>query len=101
MYLNYAENLFILSSTVTGCVSISAFASLVFVPVGITSTAVGINICGITAGFKSISQLKKKKKKHNKIVLLGKDMLNTIEFLTLIDSYISHDEFLLVNNVLR
>ena len=97
MYLNYAENLFILSSTVTGCVSISAFASLVFVPVGITSTAVGINICGITAGFKSISQLKKKKKKHNKIVLLRKD---TIEFLTS-KALISHDEFLLVNNVLR
>ena len=97
MYLNYAENLFILSSTVTGCVSISAFASLVFVPVGITSTAVGINICAITAGFKSISQLKKKKKKHNKIVLLRKD---TIEFLTS-KALISHDEFLLVNNVLR
>ena len=97
MYLNYAENLFILSSTVTGCVSISAFVSLVFVPVGITSTAVGINICAITAGFKSISQLKKKKKKHNKIVLLRKD---TIEFLTS-KALISHDEFLLVNNVLR
>ena len=36
--------------------------------------------------------------------MLGKDTLNTIEvliFKALIDSYISHDEFLLVNNVLR
>ena len=43
-------------------------------------------------------------KKHNKIVLLGKSKLETIEVLiskTLIDSYISHDEFVLVNNVLR
>ena len=43
-------------------------------------------------------------KKHNKIVLLGKPKLETIEVLiskTLIDSYISHDEFVLVNNVLR
>ena len=41
-YLNYVEHLFILVSTVTGCVSISAFDSLVSVPVGITSSAVGI-----------------------------------------------------------
>ena len=36
-YLNYVEHLLILVSTVTGCVSISAFASLVCVPVGITT----------------------------------------------------------------
>ena len=39
-----------------------------------------------------------------KIVLLGKDKLDTIEVLfskSLIDSYISHDEFESVNNVLR
>ena len=35
-YLNYVEHLLILISTITSCVSISAFASLVCVPVGIT-----------------------------------------------------------------
>ena len=35
---------------VTGCVSISAFASLVCVPVGITSSTVGTKMCAITAG---------------------------------------------------
>ena len=39
-YLNDVEHLLILASTVTGCVSISAFASLVAFPVGITSSAV-------------------------------------------------------------
>ena len=37
-------------------------------------------------------------------MLLGKDKLNTIEVLTskfLTDSYISHDEFVSVDNVLR
>ena len=51
--------------------------------------------------YKSI--IKKKSKKHDKIVLSGKDKLNAIEFLiskALIDSYISHDEFVLVNNYL-
>ena len=104
-YLNYAKNVLILSSTVAVCVSISAFASLVCIPVGITSSAVGINICAITAGIKKYkSIIKKKKKKHNRIMLLGKDKLNAIEVLiskALIDSYISHDEFVSLNNLLR
>ena len=49
-YLNYVEHLLIVTSTVTGCVSISAFASLICVSVGITSFTIGINICAITAG---------------------------------------------------
>ena len=100
-YLNYVEHLL----TMTVCISISAFALLVCVPIGIKSSAVGINICTTTAGFKKYkSIIKKKKKKHDKIVLLGKDKLNTTEVLVskaLIDSHISHDEFVSVNNVLR
>ena len=49
-YLNYVEHLLIVTSTVAGCVSISAFASLICVSVGITSFTIGINICAITAG---------------------------------------------------
>ena len=37
-YINYVEFLLILASTVTGWVSLSVFASLVCVPVGITSS---------------------------------------------------------------
>ena len=43
--LNYIEHLLILVSTVTGCVSIFAFASLVGIPVDITSSAAGLKIC--------------------------------------------------------
>ena len=82
-YLNCVENLLILASTVTGCISISAFASLVCVPVSITSSASGIYICAITAGIKKYKSIIKKKKKHGKTVLLGKDKLKTIEFLRL------------------
>ena len=72
-YLNYVEHLLILFSTVTGCVSISAFASLVAIPVGITSSTLRIKICTIIAAIKKYKSVikKKKKKKHNKIVLLG------------------------------
>ena len=69
--------------------------SLVCVLVGITSSAVGLKICEITVGnekYKSI--IKNKKKKYEEIALLGKAKLNNIEILkSLIDSYISHDEF--------
>ena len=44
--------LFILDSTVTGCVSISAFASLTGIRVGIASSVVGIKMCGITSAIK-------------------------------------------------
>ena len=54
-------------STLTGCVFVSAFASLVFISIGITSSAVRLKICVITAGIKKYkSIIKKKKKKHNK-----------------------------------
>ena len=69
----------ILVSTGTGCASISAFASLVCVPVGITSSAGRLKICAITAGIKKYKSIIKKNKKYDKIVLLGKSKLNTIE----------------------
>ena len=103
-YWNYEENLLILASAITACVSISAFASLVAIPADITCSAVEIKICAITAAIKKDQSIIKEKKKHDKIVLLGKDKLNTFEVLiskALIYSYTSHDEFVLVNNVLE
>ena len=62
-----------LASIITGCVSISAFASLDCVLVGITSFAVRLKICAVTAGIKNYkSVIKKKKKKYDKIMLLEK-----------------------------
>ena len=58
----------------------------------------------LTSISKYNSITKKKRKKHNKTVTLAKTKLNIIEVLIsrdLIDSYISHDVFTLVNNVLK
>ena len=73
-FLKYVEHSLILISAVTGCVSISVFASLVAIPVGITCSAVGIKICAITARTKKCKSIieKKNKKNHDKIVLLVK-----------------------------
>ena len=69
------------------------------------SSKVEIKNSAITAKNKKCrSIIKKKKKKRDKIVLLRKDKLKAIEILiskALIDSYISHDEFVSINNVLR
>lgn len=46
----------------------------------------------------------RKRKKHNKLVLLAKDKLNNIKSLiskALIDSYNSHYEFIFVSNELK
>ena len=77
--LSYIKNFLILVSTITGCISIYGFNF-----------------------YKSI--IKKKKKKHDKIVLLAKSKLNSIKVLiskTLINSSNSHDEFVLIDNVLN
>ena len=91
--LNYIDYLLIVISTITGCVSISAFVSLVGIPIGIASSTIGLKICVITADIKK-STNKENKKKHE-IILLAKSKVNSIEVLiskTLIDSNISHDE---------
>ena len=103
--LHFIEHLLILPSAVTGSVSISAFASLVGIPIGIKSSALGLKNCVITIGVKKYNSIiKKKRKKHDEMVLLGKTKLKRTEILisrVLINSYISHDEFVSVNNVLK
>ena len=71
--LNYIEHFLTLASAITGYISISAFASLIGISIGIKSSAIGLKICAITAGIKKYkSIINKKKKKHDKIVLLAK-----------------------------
>ena len=73
---------------------ISEFTSLFAVPVGITGFAMGLKICAVTAENKKYkikiiikSQLsREKKKKHDKIVLLEKTKLDTVEIV--IDAFI-------------
>ena len=84
-----------LASAVTRCVSISVFASLFGIPIGIMSSALGLKTCVITAGIKKYTSIiKKKNEKHDKIVLLENAKLNSIEVLMCKDwnnSNNSHD----------
>ena len=103
--LNYIEHFLISCSAVIGRISISAFASLLGIPIRITSSAIELKICAIATGIKKYqSIIKKKKEKHDKIVFLAKFRLKSIEsliFKALIDSCISHDEYISVSTVLK
>ena len=103
--LNDIKHFLILASAITGCISISFFGSLLGIPIGMTSSTIGLRMCTVAAVIKKYkSIIKKKKMKHDKIVSFAKTNLNNIEVLiskALIDSNISHDEFVLINSVLK
>ena len=71
--LNYVKHILIIASTITECISISVFPSLLVMPIGITSSAIGWRICVVPAGIKKYkSIIKKKKRKRAKLVLIAK-----------------------------
>ena len=103
--LNYLEHFFILDSAITECILISAFASLIGISIGFKCSTIRLKICVIAEGIKKYETIiNKEKKKHDKTVLLAKSKLNSKEVLiskALIDSNVSHDGFVLINNALK
>ena len=51
--LNYIDHSLIVISTISGCILISSFASLVWIPMQIASSTIGLKTCVITAGIKN------------------------------------------------
>ena len=93
--------LFVLSATSSG-VSIISFASIIGSPVGIASASL-ILIFSLTTGIvkKLLNMTRNKKKKHDKILMLAKSKLNSIETLisqALNDMDIIHKEFIILLN---
>ena len=66
--LNYIEHLLILTSTVPGCLFISYFASTVRIPIGITSSAIGLNLCVTPVGIRQYKSIIKKFKKERSMI---------------------------------
>ena len=50
--LSYADGIPILDIAVTRCVSILTFTSVISIPIGITSSSIGLTICRLTASTK-------------------------------------------------
>ena len=84
----------------TGGISICSFTSVAGSPVGIESASFTL-IFSLTTGIvkKVLSTTRNKKKKHEKIFMLAKSKLNSIETLisqALIDMEISREEFVTI-----
>ena len=97
---DYTDQVLIVLSATSGGVSIILFTSIVEAPVGITSAGLTLFFY-LTIGIvkKLMNITRKKKKKHDKILMLAKSKLNSIEILVLqvlIDMEISHEEFVTI-----
>ena len=94
---DYLDKIFIALSVSFCTLSIASYASVVGIPAGITGGPLTLVFTIGTDISKSLPKLtKKRKKKHNKIIVLAKNKLNMIDTLlssALNDSEISHEEF--------
>ena len=91
---DYIDNVLIALSATSGGVSIISFTNVVGVPVGIASASF-TSIFSLTTAIvkKILSITRNKKKKHDKILILAKGKLSSIETLisqAVIDMKISH-----------
>ena len=94
---DYLDKIFIALSASFGTLSIASNASVVGTPAGIAGSSLTLIFTIGTGISKSLLKVtKKRKKKHNKINVLAKNKLNTIDTLlssALNDYKISHEEF--------
>ena len=99
---DYIDKILIVLSATSSGVSIISFTSIIGAPVGIASASFTL-IFSLTTGIikKLLSITRNKKKKHDKIFILAKSKLNSIETLVsqaLIDMEISHEELATILN---
>ena len=99
---DYIDKILIVLRPTSSGVSIISFTSIVGAPVGIASASLTL-IFSLTTGI--VKQLltitRNKKKKHDKILMLAKSKLSSIEILisdALIDVDLSHEEFVRILN---
>ena len=101
-FFYYFDKSLIVLSVTSGSVSIASFATAIGAPIGITSASFSLafSLCkGLVK--KLLKATRNKKKKHNKIVMLGRSKLNSIEGKiseALINNQISHEDFLTIIN---
>ena len=102
---DYFDKSLIVLSVTTGSISIASFATVIGAPVGMMSASCSLAF-SITTGFvkKFLKTTKNKKKKHNKIVMLARSKLNSIESKiseALINNEISHEDFMKIINEVK
>ena len=97
---DYIDKILIILSATSGGVCIISSLSVVGAPVGIASASFTL-IFSLATGIvkRLLSIIRNKKKRHDKILMLAKSKINSIETLVsqaLIDMEISHEEFITI-----
>ena len=101
-FFDYFDKSLIVLSVTSGGVSIASFATVIGAPTGITSASLSLAFSFCTGLVKKLLKAtKNKKKNHNKIVMLARSKLNSIESKiseALINNQISHEDFITIIN---
>ena len=97
----FNKSLIVLSAT-SGSISIASFATVIGTPVGIASASLSLTFSLSTGTVKKqLKATRNKKKKHNKIIMLARSKLNSIESKVseaLINNEVSHEDFMVIIN---
>ena len=100
----FDKSLMVLSVT-SADISITSFATVIGTPIGITSASLSLSFSLCTGLVKKLLKTTRNKiKKHNKIVMLARSKLNSIESKiseALISNQISHEDFITIINAER
>ena len=100
--MTYFDKSFIVLSVTTGGISIASFATVIGATIRIVGAIFSLAFSIFTGIVKKLSQTTtNKKKKDNKIVMLARSKLNSIEskiYVALINSEISHEDFMTIIN---
>ena len=99
---DYFDKSLVVLSVVTGSISIASLATVIGAPVGIMSASCSLTF-SVTTEFvkKLLKTIRNKKKKHNKIAMLARSKLNSLESKiseALINNEISHEDVMTISN---
>ena len=106
---DYFDKSLFVFSVITGSISIASFGTAIGAPIGILSASFTFAFSiftGIVKGIvkKLLKTTRNKMKKHNKIAMLARSKLNSIESKiseALINSEISHQDFMTIKRELK
>ena len=95
---DYFDKSLIVLLVATGIIFMASFTTVIGAPVGIMSASCSLKF-SVTTGFlkKILKTIRNKNKKHNKVVMLFKSKLNSMESKisdALINNAISHEDFM-------
>ena len=99
---DYFDKSLIVLSVTSGSISIASFATVIGTPVGITNARFSLAFSVCTEIIKKLLKTtRSKKKNHDKVVMLARSKLNSIESKiskALINNEISHEDFMTIIN---